>query len=104
MIKYFEPIMGIDFTATFETHLDKIAEGKANWVTVLRNFYDLFNPIVQKLNSEAKDKKEKIGSSSDKLLGENQNGLQVYTGSGKYGPYVKIQDEEDNKKWYSLRK
>lgn len=99
MIKYFEPIMGIDFTATFETHLDKIAEGKANWVTVLRNFYDLFNPIVQKLNSEAKDKKEKIGSSSDKLLGENQNGLQVYTGSGKYGPYVKIQDEEDNKKW-----
>jgi len=99
MIKYFEPIMGIDFTATFETHLDKIAEGKANWVTVLRNFYDLFNPIVQKLNSEAKDKKEKIGSSSDKLLGENQTGLQVYTGSGKYGPYVKIQDEEDNKKW-----
>jgi len=99
MIKYFEPIMGIDFTATFETHLDKIAEGKANWVTVLRNFYDLFNPIVQKLNSEAKDKKEKIGSSSDKLLGENQTGLQVYTGSGKYGPYVKIQDEDDNKKW-----
>lgn len=99
MIKYFEPIMGIDFTATFETYLDKIAEGKANWVTVLRNFYDLFNPIVQKLNSEAKDKKEKIGSSSDKLLGENQTGLQVYTGSGKYGPYVKIQDEEDNKKW-----
>jgi DNA topoisomerase-1 len=99
MLKYFEQIMGIDFTATFETHLDKIAEGKANWVTVLRNFYDLFNPIVQKLNSEAKDKKEKIGSSSDKLLGENQNGLQVYTGVGKYGPYVKIQDDEDNKKW-----
>jgi DNA topoisomerase-1 len=99
MIKYFEPIMGIDFTATFESHLDKIAEGKANWITVLRNFYDLFNPIVQKLNSEAKDKKEKIGSSSDKLLGENQNGLQVYTGVGKYGPYVKIQDNEDNKKW-----
>ena len=99
MIKYFEPIMDIDFTATFETHLDKIAEGKANWVTVLRNFYDLFNPIVEKLNLEAKDKKEKIGSSSDKLLGENQTGLQVYTGSGKYGPYVKIQDEEDNKKW-----
>ena len=99
MVKYFEPIMGVDFTATFETYLDKIAEGKANWITVLRNFYDLFNPIVEKLNSEAKDKKEKIGSSSDKLLGENQTGLQVYTGSGKFGPYVKIQDEEDNKKW-----
>ncbi len=99
MIKYFEPIMDVDFTATFETHLDKIAEGKANWVTVLRNFYDLFNPIVEKLNSEAKDKVKKIGSVSDKLLGTNEAGLEVYTGSGKYGPYVKIQEEDDPKKW-----
>jgi DNA topoisomerase-1 len=93
MMKYFEPIMDIEFTANFETYLDKIAEGKANWVTVLRNFYDMFNPIVEKLNSEAKDKKQKIGSSTDKLLGTTSSGLEVYAGSAKYGPYVKIQDE-----------
>ncbi len=99
MMKYFEPIMDIEFTANFETYLDKIAEGKANWVTVLKNFYDMFNPIVEKLNSEAKDKKQKIGSSTDKLLGENETGAEVYAGSGKYGPYVKIKDEDHKDKW-----
>ncbi len=99
MMKYFEPIMDVEFTATFETHLDKIAEGKANWVTVLKNFYDLFNPIVEKLNDQAKDKIKKIGSSTDKLLGTNKSGLEIYAGSGKYGPYVKIKDEEHEGKW-----
>lgn len=99
MMKYFEPIMDIEFTATFETQLDKIAEGKANWVTVLKNFYDLFNPIVEKLNDQAKDIVKKIGSSTDKLLGTNDSGFKIYAGSGKYGPYVKIQDEEHEGKW-----
>jgi DNA topoisomerase-1 len=96
MMKYFEPIMDIEFTANFETFLDKIADGKANWVTVLRNFYDLFHPIVDKLNLEIKNKIQTTGSSTDKLLGTTSSGLEIYTGSGKYGPYVKIQDEN---KW-----
>ena len=103
MMKYFEPIMDIDFTANFESYLDKIAEGKANWITILRDFYELFNPIVDKLLSEAKIKKEQLGSSNDKLLGEH-NGLEIYTGSGKYGPYVKIMDDESNKWRYASLK
>ena len=98
MMTHFEPIMDIEFTANFETYLDKIAEGKANWVTVLKNFYDLFSPIVDKLNSEAKVKKETIGSVTDTLLGTH-NGLDIYTGTGKYGPYVKIQDSDNEGKW-----
>jgi DNA topoisomerase-1 len=89
MMKNFTNIMDIDYTATLESYLDKIAEGKANWVTILRNFYDQFHPIVEKMMSEAKVKKEKIGSSSDRLLGTH-NGNEVYCGSGKYGPYVKL--------------
>lgn len=99
MMKNFEPIMDIEFTANFESYLDKIAIGEANWVTVLRNFYDMFNPIVEKLSSEAKVIKNTIGSSSDILLGEDNDGNAVYKGSGKYGPYVKIADSEDSKKW-----
>jgi DNA topoisomerase-1 len=89
MMKNFTNIMDIDYTATLESYLDKIADGKANWVTILRNFYDQFHPIVEKMMSEAKVKKEKIGSSSDRLLGTH-NGSEVYCGSGKYGPYVKL--------------
>ena len=91
MLNNFDCIVNIEYTAHLETFLDKIAEGKGNWVTVLRNFYDEFNPKVEKLMSEAKVKKEKIGSSTDKLLGTS-NGKEVYCGSGKYGPYVKIME------------
>jgi DNA topoisomerase-1 len=103
MMKYFEQIMDIEFTANFETYLDKIAEGKANWVTVLKTFYELFNPIVEKLNSQAKEKVKKIGSSTDKLLGTSSSGLEVYAGSGKYGPYVKIKDDDDKLKYAPLK-
>lgn len=96
MMKNFEPIMDIEFTANFETHLDKIADGKANWVTVLRTFYDMFNPMVDKLLSEAKTTEKSGIAASDKLLGTNSEGLEIYTGSGKYGPYVKI---KDGSKW-----
>jgi DNA topoisomerase-1 len=93
MMKHFEPIMDIQFTANFETFLDKISIGKANWVTVLRTFYDMFYPIVEKLNKEAKDIKQSGGSVADKLLGTNSDGLEIYSGTGKYGPYVKIHDD-----------
>lgn len=97
MVKHFNPIMDIEFTANFETYLDKIAEGNANWVTVLKIFYDMFNPIVEKLNLEAKNIKQAGGNIADKLLGKNIDGAEIYTGTGKFGPYVKI--EESDGKW-----
>lgn len=98
MMTHFIPIMDVEFTSNFEGYLDKIAEGNANWVTVLKTFYDMFNPIVEKLNSAAKAKQLETGSSTDKLLGNN-NGLDVYCGTGKYGPYVKMQTDSGEKKW-----
>ncbi len=98
LTKHFDPIMDIEFTANFETYLDKIAEGKANWVTVLRTFYDMFNPMVEKLNSEAKNIKQAGGNVADKLLGTDESGREVYAGTGKYGPYVKIEASDNNDK------
>ena len=101
MMTNFEPIMDIEFTANFETYLDKIAIGKANWVTVLRLFYDMFNPIVEKLNAQSKTQKQLTGSSNDKLLGTNSLGLEIYTGTGIYGPYVKYMNMNVNKWTYA---
>ena len=56
----FAPIMQIEFTANLETFLDKIAIGKANWITVLKTFYDMFNPIVEKLNDNARGFSKKV--------------------------------------------
>ena len=97
MNEHFESIMDINFTATLEKNLDLIAEGNANWMTILRNFYDMFNPIVEKLLSNAITKQKEL--SQDKLLGKNKDGLEIYSGSGKYGPYVKIQSLLDPNKW-----
>jgi DNA topoisomerase-1 len=94
MMTNFSQILDIDFTANLELHLDKIAEGKANWITVLKNFYDLFNPMVEKLNKEASTKANTTGSATDRLLGKNIDGLSIYTGTGKYGAYVKIENED----------
>jgi topoisomerase IA-like protein len=35
---------------------------------------------------------------SDRLLGVNSDNKQIFTGTGKYGPYVKI-ETDDSKKW-----
>ncbi len=94
MNENFDPIMQVDFTAKFEKYLDKIASGKAKWFNVLDKFYQMFSPIVEQLNQD-------IGhidnlSSTDKMIGKNKDGNEIYQGEGKYGPYVKIMEGD---KW-----
>jgi len=90
LIKNFEPIININFTADFETLLDKVSIGKANWITILRNYYDMFNPIVEKLLIEKNNDK-------NKLLGITEENKEIYMGTGKFGPYIKIFDDNLNK-------
>ncbi len=43
LVKYFSKLMDLKFTATLEDELDLIEEGKAQWVGVVREFYEVFN-------------------------------------------------------------
>jgi len=98
MNTHFNTIMNIDFTANFETYLDKISTGDANWITVLRLFYDMFNPIVEKLIANAPTIKK--DSNTDRLVGTTESGQEIFTGTGKYGPYVKMNISDNDKiKW-----
>jgi len=98
LLENFNPVMDIKFTADFEEYLDKIAEGKATRYNVLNQFYQLFNPICVKLSKEVKA--NPTLSNSDKLLGvDEESGLEIYYGSGKFGPYVKRLEEEGSTKW-----
>lgn len=91
----FDDIMQIDFTADFETYLDKISEGKATWYNVLDKFYKKFNTIVVELN------KTETFKSSDKSIGFDEDNREIFVGSGKYGPYIKI-IEDDKPKYFSV--
>jgi len=91
----FTDIMKVDFTSEFETYLDKIADGKAKWYNILDNFYKMFNPIVEKLNTF------KV-INEDKLLGIHPSTKQeIFFGTGKYGPYIKVL-EDDKYKYISV--
>lgn len=43
----FSHIINVKYTANMESDLDKIADGDINWVKVLRDFYDEFEPSVK---------------------------------------------------------
>jgi DNA topoisomerase-1 len=93
--KNFNEIMQINFTAQFETYLDKIAENKAKWFNVLDIFYKKFSTNVEKLN------KNKFNN-SDRLLGIDPiSKKELYIGSGKYGSYIKVL-EDDKFKYISI--
>ena len=96
MIENFQNLMNIDYTAKFETLLDKIADGKAKWYNVLREYYDDFNPIVQKLS----ENQSSINNSNktDKFIGKHPiSGFDIYSMVGKYGLCVKIIEKIDDK-------
>lgn len=45
---YFKNLMDVTFTAHMEELLDKVAEGKQDWVKLLQNFSETFNPTLEK--------------------------------------------------------
>ncbi len=42
LVEHFSKVLDFDFTANLEEELDKIEEGDAEWVSVVRTFYDTF--------------------------------------------------------------
>ena len=52
LTQYFQGLISIPFSATMEADLDLIAEEKANWVEVLRKFYDPFKQDVKRFEDE----------------------------------------------------
>ena len=91
---HFFSILTIDFTAKFEIFLDKISIGEANPISVLKQFFDMFYPIVEKLKVNIIPKS--LTQNADTLLGINKEGCEIFKGTGQYGPYVKI---KINDKW-----
>jgi DNA topoisomerase I len=103
MSSNFINLMNIDYTAKFEKLLDKIANGKAQWYNVLREYYDDFNPIVEKLSLEAP--KVSNGDKTDIYIGKHpDNNFDIYSMIGRYGLCVKMIEIIDGKENYKYAK
>ena len=97
LVNNFTEIMDIKFTANLEKSLDDIASGNLIWHNVLQSFYDRFNPKVEKLLLECKDNTQASIGKDDILLGKDpESGNEIYKSVSKYGPVVKMLD---NNKW-----
>ena len=90
----FPDIMDYDFTANVEQKFDKIAEGKMDWLGMLRKFYKGFEPEVEKtMNARSEHK------TGERQIGEEPGtGKPVFVKIGRYGPVVQIGSADDKDK------
>ena len=94
LMKYFPAIMDYNFTAKVEQQFDTIAEGKARWTDMIENFYDRFEPTVEKTMNAREEHK-----AGERELGvEPETGKPVFVKIGRFGPVVQIGKAEDKEK------
>tara|TARA_B100000686_G_scaffold354758_2_gene467015 strand:+ start:7445 stop:9490 length:2046 start_codon:yes stop_codon:yes gene_type:complete len=94
--EHFMNILHKEFTCAVEKDLDEIALGKLNYIDVIRKVYDSFITTV--------DQQMKIKNTPQvTYLGEKQ-GKKIYLGKGRYGSYLQIINQEEQKKNISIQK
>ncbi len=94
LMQYFPDILDYNFTANVEQQFDKIAEGKAKWVSMIKKFYKNFDPVVEKtMNIRAEHK------AGERELGmDPKSGKPVFVKIGRFGPIVQIGRADDKEK------
>ena len=94
LIENFPEIMDYNFTADIEKEFDEIAEGKMAWDGVVKNFYQGFEPLVEKsVNTHTE---HKVG---ERLLGKDPaTGATVTVKIGRFGPVAQMGNNEDGQK------
>ena len=85
LVEYFPDVLEVNFTAEMEQDLDDIANGKREWVTVLRNFYNTFEPRLEHAKEdmpEVNAEPEKIGRECPKC------GHELIIRWGRFGKFI----------------
>jgi len=99
LVDHFIEILDYNFTAKVEEDFDAIAEGKEEWTSMMKDFYNKFHPRVQDVQENAERE------SGERILGEHpESGKPVLVRLGKFGPIAQIgAPDDDEKKFASLR-
>ncbi len=85
MMKYFDDIMDLGFTAEMETKLDKIEGGGVKWKELLGEFYP---PFISKVNAAARDgAKMKVEPVKTDVICD-KCGANMVIREGKYGKFL----------------
>ncbi|MEE9438735.1 MAG: type I DNA topoisomerase [Saprospiraceae bacterium] len=83
--QHFSEVMDYGFTANVENRLDSVANGKENWRSLLKNFYEPFHKTVEDTQENAER-----ASGERKLGTDPESGRTVLVRMAKFGPVVQI--------------
>ena len=103
LVKYFEPIVDFNFTASVEKQFDEIAEGQLIWNEMIDRFYRPFHlKIEDALNNSERARGERI-LGTDPLTGKV-----VSAKIGRFGPFVQlgevVEGNDEKPQFASLQK
>ena len=84
LVEHFPQIVDIDFTANMEEDLDSVAEGKKEWVPVIRDFYEPFHKNLEKKTESVK--KEDFVEKLDRKCPEC--GSDLVMKFGRFGKFI----------------
>ncbi|MDR1562832.1 MAG: type I DNA topoisomerase [Dysgonamonadaceae bacterium] len=102
LIANFPKVLDYNFTANIEKTFDQIADGEIVWTEFMKQFYDLFHPVVIAVSDSKSE--TRIG---ERLLGTDpKSGKQVSVRIGRFGPYAQlgVADENNKPQFASLSK
>ncbi|MBL4905072.1 MAG: DNA topoisomerase I, partial [Flavobacteriaceae bacterium] len=93
LVENFSTILDFGFTAKVESDFDAIAEGKEDWISMIKSFYNDFHPTVEDVSANAERAK------GERLLGiDPESGKNVYARLGRFGAMVQIGEATDEEK------
>ena len=93
LVQHFDKVLDFGFTARVESEFDEIADGKEDWFSMIKEFYQGFHTRVEDVAENADRAK------GERLLGvDPETGKNVYVRLGRYGAMVQIGEASDEEK------
>jgi len=90
LVTNFKDILDYNFTAEVEKNFDKIADGKEDWIHMIKRFYSEFNKNVNFVQENAERE------SGERSLGiDPLSGREVKVRLGKFGPLAQVGNNEE---------
>lgn len=87
MEEQFSSIVNVDFTAEMETNLDRVEEGKADWVQTLGDFYGEFEQNLKEAEKKMEGMKLEVPDEVTDVICENC-GRNMVVKMGRYGKFL----------------
>ncbi|HAZ61993.1 MAG TPA: type I DNA topoisomerase, partial [Armatimonadetes bacterium] len=85
LVANFPQVMDVDFTATLERQLDAVEDGKADWVRMLREFYEPFEAALAQANESMEFVRIEPVETEHECP---KCGAKMLERQGRYGPFL----------------